>query len=157
MLHPRHGCQKTYEVKIKGELESHQLKRLRQGLVVDGRRTAPAKVTAFEAHRGQRDLKKNSWWRVVLSQGRSRQIREMFFRVGHPVQRLRRIAIGSLQDPSLRPGEWRLLEEREVEALRKARPRRQARSGGSQSGGESKARQRGRRRGRGRGGEPARR
>ena len=46
----------------------------------------------------------NSWWKVVVGEGKTHEVREMFKRVGHPVQRLVRVAIGPLRDPKLRPG-----------------------------------------------------
>ena len=59
----------------------------------------------------------NSWWSVELGEGRTRQIREMFFRVGHPVQKLRRVAIGRLQDARLPLGEVRELHQAEIDGL----------------------------------------
>jgi len=117
--HPRFGCHKTYEVKVKGVPEEAKLERLRRGVVLDGRRTSPARVEPLRrTQRGEESG--NSWFRVELSEGRTRQIREMFFRVGHPVQKLRRIAIGPLVDPNLPVGALRELEEAEVRALDRA-------------------------------------
>ena len=108
---------------------------LRGGIVLDGRRTAPASIAPRQppAVRG-RPSTKSSWWTVVLKEGRTRQIREMFFRIGHPVGRLRRVAIGPLEDRRLPRGGWRELEEREVASLYRAagledRRRKRPRSG----------------------------
>ena len=60
----------------------------------------------------------NSLWKVVVGEGKTHEVREMFHRVGHPVQRLVRVAIGPLSDPKLRPGAWRELSEEEIELLR---------------------------------------
>ena len=62
---------------------------------------------------------KTSWWIVRLAEGRTRQIREMFLRGGHPVQRLRRVSIGTLRDSTLALGGHRELLPAEVEALRR--------------------------------------
>lgn len=115
VAHPSHGCTKTYEVKVKGMPEQRVLDRLRRGIVLDGRRTAPCEIT-LRPGRGQA---KTSWWIVRLAEGRTRQIREMFLRCGHPVQRLRRVSIGSLRDSTLALGGHRELLPAEVEALRR--------------------------------------
>jgi 23S rRNA pseudouridine2605 synthase len=119
LSHPRYGCHKTYEVKVKGAPDDAQLEKLRQGIVLDGRRTSPCRIQPLRvtAQRGQEGG--NAWFRVELAEGRTRQIREMFFRVGHPVQKLRRIAIGPLEDPDLPVGGLRELTENELAALRR--------------------------------------
>ena len=121
VAHPRYGCRKTYEVKVKGRPSSATVDKLRQGITLYGKTTAPARVEGFAPKAsGGRESTANSWWRVVLGEGRTRQIREMFFRAGHPVQRLRRVAIGTLRDDHLPPGGWRELTTDEVETLREA-------------------------------------
>ncbi|MCG8455394.1 MAG: pseudouridine synthase [Holophagales bacterium] len=117
VAHPRHGCSKTYEAKVKGAPSEAGIERLRGGIVLDGRRTAPARIHPQGHSRGARDASANSWWQVVLTEGRTRQIREMFHRIGHPVQRLRRVAIGSLRDPRLPRGGWRELSPRDLELI----------------------------------------
>lgn len=132
--HPRYGCTKTYEVKIAGRPEEKQLDKLRHGIVLEGRRTAPCVIEskrkppnprgAGRRTVGEKSSDKPSeettWWRVILTEGRSRQIREMFSRIGHPVQKLRRIAIGPLFDPHLPLGALRELTAPEVDQLRKS-------------------------------------
>ena len=126
IAHPRYGSTKTYEVKVKGIPSEAQLDRLRAGILLEGRRTAPAKIiprTPFKpsaARRRGEPESENSWWLVELTEGRTRQIREMFLHVGHPVQKLRRVAIGSLRDPHLPLGALRELSEREVQRLLKS-------------------------------------
>jgi 23S rRNA pseudouridine2605 synthase len=126
IAHPRYGSTKTYEVKVAGLPNEAQLERLRAGIFLEGRRTAPAKIAprspfkpAAARRRGEPESE-NSWWIVELTEGRTRQIREMFLHIGHPVQKLRRIAIGSLRDPHLPLGALRELTEREVQRLRKS-------------------------------------
>ena len=116
VAHPRYGCTKTYQVKVKGLPTEEQIDRLRKGVVVDGRRTAPAKIQASKLP-GSRKDQVNSWWTVELNEGRTRQIREMFFRIGHPVTRLRRTAIGPISDGRLIAGSFRELQEDEVKTL----------------------------------------
>jgi 23S rRNA pseudouridine2605 synthase len=126
IAHPRYGSTKTYEVKVKGTPREADLDRLRAGVFLEGRRTAPAEINPRNPHkltgprrRGEPESE-NSWWIVQITEGRTRQIREMFFQIGHPVQKLRRIAIGSLKAPELEPGALRELSEKEVEKLLKS-------------------------------------
>ncbi len=118
VAHPRFGCRKIYQVKVKGRPGASQVARLKDGMVLGGRRVAPLAVKPRGAVSGPRDSVSNSWWTVTLGEGRTRQIREMFFRIGHPVSRLRRVAIGPLADPRLPRGGWRELTEQEIERLR---------------------------------------
>ncbi len=126
LAHPRYGSTKTYEVKVSGIPSEAQLDRLRAGIVLEGRRTAPVKITArapfkpAKARRRGEPESENSWWMVELTEGRTRQIREMFQSIGHPVQKLRRVAIGSLRDPHLPLGSLRDLSEKEIERLLKS-------------------------------------
>jgi 23S rRNA pseudouridine2605 synthase len=126
VAHPRYGGTKTYEVKVKGTPSESQLDRLRDGIVIEGRRTSPAKVVprnpykAAVARRKTEPESDNSWWVIEISEGRTRQIREMFFQIGHPVSKLRRVAIGPLRDPQLPVGALRELTEQEVRKLMKA-------------------------------------
>ena len=85
VAHPRYGSVKTYEVKVKGMPTEAQLEKLRAGVVIEGKRTAPARITSrapFKpsgARRRGEPESENSWWIVELTEGRTRQIREMFF------------------------------------------------------------------------------
>ncbi len=114
VAHPRHGCSKTYEVKVKGEPDPKAIERLRSGIVIFGKRTRPVEIRRIKDKRSG----VNSRWSVRLSEGRTRQIREMFQRIGHPVQRLRRVAVGSVRDPRLAPGQFRDLTPDEISSLR---------------------------------------
>lgn len=116
VAHPSFGCSKTYEVKVKGVPADEKIARLRRGVVIEGRRTAPARISSLRRPRPHKE-EVNSWWTVELQEGRPRQIREMFFRIGHPVQRLTRVAIGPISDPRLTPGAYRELRREEIEAL----------------------------------------
>lgn len=107
-------CPKTYQVKVRGKLESKPLERLRRGMVLDGVRTAPSKITLFKEA-------ENSWYEVTLVEGRNQQIRKMFEYAGHPVEKLRRVRIGFLQDPKLPVGQYRFLTTQEVARFKKLR------------------------------------
>jgi 23S rRNA pseudouridine2605 synthase len=123
VAHPRYGSAKTYEVKVKGRPTEAELDRLRAGIVLEGKKTAPAKITPRPspmAHRRRRDEDdggENTWWVIQLTEGRTRQIREMFLHIHHPVHKLRRVAIGPLRDSAIPLGALRELTAREVEML----------------------------------------
>jgi len=114
LTHPRHEVPRVYEVQVLGVPDAHDIERLSRGVTIEGRRTQPAHVQlAPGRHEGHATL------RITISEGRNRQVRKMFEAIGHPVDYLRRIAIGPLKDARLREGQWRDLTEAEVAALRK--------------------------------------
>ena len=104
--HPRYGCRKTYAVKAKGEPAEPDLERLRAGVVIDGSRTSPCRIKSRRGPVGGREPEGNTWWTVELFEGRTRQIREMFFRIGHRCRSCR-VAIGTFEDDNLPLGACR--------------------------------------------------
>jgi len=124
--------EKEYRALVEGEPEEAVLNKWRQGVFLDGRRTAPAEVTVARREKGKTWLHVTwlhvtwlhvtwlhvTWLRVVLREGRKRQIRRTAAMLGHPVHRLIRVRIGSLHLGDLKPGQWRTLSKAEVEALR---------------------------------------
>jgi 23S rRNA pseudouridine2605 synthase len=110
VAHPSHGVDKEYLAEVKGVLTRGALRQLREGVELDDGMTAPAKVSQV----GGGAL------RIVLHEGRNRQVRRMCEAVGHPVQRLVRVRIGSLSDRKLEPGEWRELTQAEVRKMERA-------------------------------------
>ncbi|MGO9584360.1 MAG: pseudouridine synthase [Acidimicrobiales bacterium] len=111
LAHPSFGVEKEYLAELRGNPSPGELRRLRQGVVLDdGERTAPARVTAVSP----------AVIRLVIHEGRNRQVRRMCEAIGHPVIRLVRTRIGPITDRSLRPGSWRRLEAREVRSLAEA-------------------------------------
>ncbi len=115
VAHPRYGIVREYLAKVRGNLSESELSRFRRGAHVDGRKVVPKNVKRERITR-----EGNSWWRVEVTEGRTHEVRELFFRVGHPVQRLRRTAIGPLRDDHISPGQFRDLTGTEVERLLKA-------------------------------------
>ncbi|MFN0121297.1 MAG: pseudouridine synthase [Blastocatellia bacterium] len=99
---------KQYEVKVKGQPNADKIARLRKGVMIDGRRSAPASLRLVE------ESATNAWFEVILLEGRNQQIRKMFDAIGHSVLKLRRTAIGFLRDEKLKPGECRELTPQEV-------------------------------------------
>src|SRR3954452_12181248 len=118
LTHPRHEVPRVYEVRVLGVPDAHDIERLAKGVTIEGRRTDPAYVTLVpERHEGHAPL------RITIAEGRNRQVRRMFDAIGHPVDYLRRVAIGPWKDARLRPGQWRDLTEAEVAALKKVAAR----------------------------------
>ena len=129
VAHPRHGCHKVYEVKVRGTPDERSLERIRRGMNLDGYRLRPVRVSpARKRPSAGRDRQTNTWWLVELAEGRSRQIREMFKRVGHPVQRLRRLRVGTVELGALKPGEVRRLDDSEISGLTRSLARSRSRS-----------------------------
>ena len=116
LTHPRHGVERTYEVRVTGVPNPGAVERLRNGVPLDGRRTRPADVTLL--HRGHTD--RDSLLVMTIREGRNRQVRRMCEAVGHPVRALARTRMGPLRDARLKCGTWRDLTVDEVRALRKA-------------------------------------
>ena len=110
LTHPSFGVEKEYLAEVEGTPTPAAVRRLREGIELDDGPTAPAKV-ALVAPNGLR---------IVIHEGRNRQVRRMCEAVGFPVVRLVRTRVGVLVDRSLKPGEWRPLETGEVRALEKA-------------------------------------
>ena len=114
LTHPRFGHEKEYRALVEGEPDEGTLEKWRQGVFLDGRRTARAQVSVAGREKGQ------TWLRVVLREGRKRQIRRVAAMLGYPVHRLIRVRIGPLRLGDLKPREWRRLTDAEVQALRAA-------------------------------------
>ncbi len=112
LAHPRYGAGKTYEVRVEGEPAETDLDKVRNGIFLEGRRTAPARVQVLG--RGRR-------WallRVEIHEGRKREIRKLFDAVGFPVADLARVDFAGLTLEGLKTGEWRYLNKKEVDRLR---------------------------------------
>ena len=107
---------KIYRVKVKGVPSDKAIDRLRRGISIDeGERAAPVEI------RKLRRSESNSWFEVVLHEGKNQQIRRMFDAIGHSVLKLARTQIGPVTDERLRTGEWRMLTIVEVKKLMKAK------------------------------------
>jgi 23S rRNA pseudouridine2605 synthase len=115
LTHPRFGHTKEYKVLIAKRPDDDQLEAWKRGVVLeDGYKTAPADVR-FESAQG-----KGAWVRVVMGEGRKRQIREICRQLGLPVVRIVRVRIGSLRLGNLKSRQWRYLTTKEVEELKQS-------------------------------------
>lgn len=146
LTHPSHGVARVYEARVLGVPDDHDLSRLRRGIPIDGRRTGPSEVQLlsgrqhFSGRAGphprslpaagaalERRLSGSGEGRsqtatllITVREGRNRQVRKMLDAIGHPVDRLKRVAIGPIRDERLKVGQWRELTPAEVERLRAA-------------------------------------
>jgi len=114
LTHPRHGIARVYEARVLGVPDVRDVERLSRGIILDGRRTAPATIERLPHRRDDRE----AVLRITLHEGRNRQVRRMCEAIGHPVSHLRRVAIGPIRDARLRVGEWRELTKSEVRSLK---------------------------------------
>ncbi len=118
LTHPRYKVAKEYVVVVAGSPKAEDLESLRKGVELDDGKTAPAEVEVlgFDPAPGAGRTEV----RVVIREGRHRQVRRMLHAVGHKVQSLRRTGFGPLKLGRLKTGGWRVLGEAEIEALRRA-------------------------------------
>jgi 23S rRNA pseudouridine2605 synthase len=114
ILSARNGVPKTYQLKIKGELSEAERGKLERGFVLEGERLNP-----FVIEPQSRTGAGNSWLRVTITEGKKHILRKAFQYSGHPVEKLRRVSIGSIALGKLPIGEWRELREEEVEAFKR--------------------------------------
>lgn len=111
LTHPSHRIPKVYEVWVSGRPSAETLRQWRAGILLDGRPTLPAEVAPLDARPNKTLLK------VVLREGRNRQIRRIAEQLGHPVIALHRVAIGPIALEDLPPGRYRKLTAAELDFL----------------------------------------
>ena len=112
LTHPKFGVPKTYEVNFKGFLKEKEMARLKRGMRLEGKFTAPAKVNVLVKGRNC------SQAQIQIHEGRKRQVRRMFEAIGHPVMKLKRIGYGNLMLSELKEGRYRRLTHHEVARLK---------------------------------------
>lgn len=113
LTHPRYEVEKTYLATVRGYVTDIAAKRLAAGVELDDGPTAPAAVRVVKR------TSERSVLRITIREGRNRQVRRMGDAIGHPVESLQRVRMGSLRLGSLEPGEYRRLSDAEVSALRR--------------------------------------
>jgi pseudouridine synthase len=111
LTHPRYRHEKEYRVLVNGHPSSKTLAAWQRGVVLDGQSTAPAKVDVI---RREKDA---SLLRIVMHEGRKRQIRRVASLLGHPVRELKRVRLGPLYLGALDVGQWRYLTGKEIGEL----------------------------------------
>jgi 23S rRNA pseudouridine2605 synthase len=111
LLHPRYEINKTYEATIQGFPQPSALKKLEQGVLLDGKKTWPAALKILRRKKGTTTIE------VIIHEGKKRQVRKMFQAVGHHVLRLKRTAYGRLKLGPLEQGTYRFLGENDIKKL----------------------------------------
>lgn len=112
LTHPKYHIEKTYVAKVKGLLTKEDLALLRNGIVIDNNyKTAPAKVKVLKVNKATTNVE------ITIYEGKNRQIRKMFAKIGHEVQKLKRIKIGNIEMGNLKEGRWRNLGKSDIEKL----------------------------------------
>jgi 23S rRNA pseudouridine2605 synthase len=114
LMHPRYGVEKTYLVQVQGSPTHEDCKRLLTGVYLSEGRVRAKRVKRLKRQ------KDSTWLKVVLNEGKNREIRRMLARLGHKVLTLRRIAIGPVQLDRLPRGKARRMTAPELAALRQA-------------------------------------
>lgn len=112
LTHPKYEVEKTYVAKVKGIVTNDDLKQLRTGVVIDYRKTAKAKNKLIRTN------KESSIVSLTIHEGRNHQVKNMFEKIGHPVEKLSRETYGFLDLHGLQAGEYRRLKPHEVEELK---------------------------------------
>ena len=113
VLHPSKKISKTYLVKVKGILEEDKIEKLKTGVKLVERMTAPVKVKRI------RETENNSWLEIIIYEGKKRQIRRMLEKIGHDVLKLKRIRVDGLELGKLEPGTFRYLTLEERDKIKK--------------------------------------
>lgn len=113
LTHPSHGIAKTYRARVRGVPRTQDIEILSAGIMLDDGMTAPARIDLLEERDG------NALLEVTIREGRNRQIRRMFEKIGHEVIRLKRIKMGDLVLGDLKPGQYRKLSAAETRRLKK--------------------------------------
>lgn len=111
LTHPSHEVQKRYITRVSNQVGEEAIHRLRSGIMLDGRKTAPALVRVLRLDPFSTDLL------ITIHEGRNRQIRRMVEAVGHQVVRLKRVQYGDVALGDLQRGQWRHMTQQEVLSL----------------------------------------
>ena len=111
VTHPKHKLTKTYEVFVSGNAEKNAIKKLEQGVWIDGKKTAPAIVDIVDYGKNSAVLS------ITIHEGRNRQVRKMCASVGFKVMGLKRVSEGGLTLGNLPLGRWRHLTDAEVKRI----------------------------------------
>lgn len=115
LTHPKHDVDKTYIAKLYGIPDEGALQKFRRGVVIDGKRTKPAKIQIIDKDKDGRFCTAE----IIIHEGRNRQVRKMCEAIKHPVAQLKRVATGELKLGDLQKGKYRHLTEKEIKYLKK--------------------------------------
>ncbi|WPD23798.1 MAG: pseudouridine synthase [Candidatus Electrothrix scaldis] len=111
VLHPRFEVKKTYQATVQGFPKKTELKKLEQGIVLDGTKTWPALLRVIKKEKDVTVIE------IIIHEGKKRQVRKMFQAIGYPVIRLKRTAYGRLRLENLTEGRYRFLDKNDLKKL----------------------------------------
>ncbi len=114
LAHPRFQVEKEYLVKMKGSLDRREMNRMKQGVLIDGSLYRVEEIVYVKTSL------QNTWYRVIVREGKNRMIRKIGEELGHHILKLKRLRIGSIELGNMKPGEYRYLEDYEVKEAKKA-------------------------------------
>ncbi len=112
ITHPSTEIEKTYVAIVHGTPNKNSLEKFRNGLNIDGERTAPAKINILK------NYEEDSILEISIHEGKNRQVRNMCEAIGHPVKKLKRIKVGEIELGELDEGKWRYLNDREIDYIK---------------------------------------
>ena len=112
LSHPSFRIPRTYRVKVRGKPTPEEIHKLRGGIFLEDGRTSPCQIFPL------RETEENMWLEMVLYEGRNRQVKRMWEKLGYPVLKLKRVGFAGLALGRLKPGESRALQPREVQKLK---------------------------------------
>lgn len=113
LMHPKYEIYKTYIAEVTGKISQESIEKLKTGVLIDGYKTAPAKVKLLKISPS------SSTVQISIYEGKNRQVRKMLDAVGHTVKKLERISFGDITLDNLKPGQWKFLSNEEIKYLKK--------------------------------------
>ena len=113
LMHPKSNIDKTYIAKVEGIVTGYAVKKLRDGVVIDGYKTKPARVKLKKVDKN----KETSLVEITIHEGKNHQVKKMFESVGYQVSKLKRTNYANLDLTNLRVGEYRKLSNKEIAIL----------------------------------------
>lgn len=116
VMHPKAEVTKTYLVKLDGKPEPHHIEKLKKGVSIVGGRVSARHIERIKKS-GDNKSDKYEWYKIIITEGKNRQIRQMFAKVGFDVLKLQRVAIGRLRMAALKPGELVFVNEAAIERV----------------------------------------
>jgi pseudouridine synthase len=112
LTHPRYGVPRTYLAEVRGRMTPETLEELKEGVWLSDGKTSKSRLKLVRKGRDRSVVE------ITIREGRNRQVRRVFARVGHPVRKLTRVTMGPMRLGRLKPGKWRKLSDIEVRKLR---------------------------------------
>jgi 23S rRNA pseudouridine2605 synthase len=113
VTHPKNDVTKTYLVKLDRHITDDKLEKLKTGVTLPGGKA----VALYAGRMSSKGSKTKDWVKLIITEGRNRQVRNMFEKIGYDVQKLKRVAIGQLSLGSMKPGEFKVLGDASLKAI----------------------------------------